>query len=432
MAFTRKEARDPLVSALLLGAIALILYAIFSAISYYWLFILINVALLYSTTVFLITYWETKDERPPVATRWPSVSVIIPSYNSGRTIRECLEAVKRLEYPKKFEIIIVDDASTDGSLEWLRTQKGITLLERKKNAGKAAALNQALAIAKGEIAACIDSDTFPAPDSLKLMVPYFESGKVGAVCGLVRVHKPHSILQHVQEIEYYVAFGFFHRSQAALDSMFVTPGPMSLYRRKLILELGGYEDGNITEDMEIALRLKNAGYSIVCSTDAHIYTEVPSSFGHWIRQRVRWYRGKIINGLRYKHMLFNFNFGHFGKFVFPFSFFIELMSIIAFSFIIYLNALNVSNSLSWLSVNMVPSVYFPTSPLAIQSSSYFLFLSLCLWAVIVYVSFGIAKERIRLSHLPKIAGFMFLYSFLISFAYLLSYVKELNRSSYQW
>ncbi len=432
MPSTKESARDPIVSALLLGAIALFLYAVFSAISYYWLFIIINVVLLYSSMVFLITYWETRNEQPPKPTHWSSVSIIIPSYNSWKTIRECLEAVKKLKYPKKFEIIIVDDASTDGSLEWLRTQKGITLIERKKNAGKAAALNQGLKAAKGEIAACVDSDTFPAPDSLMLMIPYFANPKVGAVCGLVRVNEPHSILQHVQEIEYYVAFGFFHRSQAALDSMFVTPGPMSLYRRKLVLDLGGYEEGNITEDMEIALRLKDNGYSIVCSTDAHIYTEVPSSFGNWIRQRVRWYRGKIVNGMNYRHMLFNFRFGHFGKFVFPFSFFIELTSIIAFSFIIYLNALNISKSLSWLSVNMVPQVYFPTSPLAIQSSSYFLFLSLCLWAVIVYVSFGIAREKFRLAHLPKIVGFMFLYSFLISFAYLLSYVKELNRSPYKW
>jgi poly-beta-1,6-N-acetyl-D-glucosamine synthase len=432
MAFIREGARDPIVTALLLGSIALILYAIFSAVSYYWLFIAINVALLYSSTIFIITYWETRKEKPPVITNWPTVCVIIPSYNSGKTIKECLTSVKNFDYPKKFEIIVVDDASTDGSLEWLRTQKGITLIERKKNAGKAAALNNALKVATGEIAACIDSDTFPAPDSLKLMVPYFSNEKVGAVCGLVRVHKPKSILQHLQEIEYFVAFGFFHRSQAALDSMFVTPGPMSLYRLKLILKLGGYEEGNITEDMEIALRLKNAGYSIVCSTDAHIYTEVPSSLTHWMRQRVRWYRGKIINGVRYKHMLFNFNFGHFGKFIFPFTFFIEVLSIVSFSFIIYLNALNFSKSFLWVSVKMIPQFLLPTSYLAVNSSSYFLFLSLCLWAIIIYWSFEIAHEKFRIAHIPKILGFMFAYSFLISFAYLLSYVKEINRSSYQW
>jgi len=168
------------------------------------------------------------------------------------------EHVKNLNYPSKKEIIVVDDGSNDNSQNILKKIKGIKTILKKKNEGKAAALNDGITAAKGGYVVTIDSDTYPESDCLEKMVSHMEEG-ISAVTGFVRAHNTKGIVEKIQEVEYLIAFGFFQKVLSDINAILVTPGPMSLYRKSVLKKIGGFDEKNITEDMEIAFRIRKYG-----------------------------------------------------------------------------------------------------------------------------------------------------------------------------
>ena len=206
----------------ILGMIVLALCCfVFLSISYQLIFIAYTMLSMFIFSSYLVLWLEgAKTETPPPAPKkWPLVSVIIPSYNTRHTIFECIRACKAMDYPGQFEIVVVDDGSTDGSEEALSKTEGIRLLRNEKNRGKAAALNFAISQARGEIVACIDSDTYPKKDVLEKAVKHFyEDEKVASVVVFVCVNNPRSLLQRIQEIEYWISFGFFFRNAGGIGA----------------------------------------------------------------------------------------------------------------------------------------------------------------------------------------------------------------------
>ena len=134
----------------------------------------------------------------------PFFTAIVPAFNEEKSIKETLISLLNLDYPKnKIEIIIVNDGSTDRTKEIVEdviksNPSREIILINQKNKGKGRAMNKGLRKARGEFFACLDADSFVAPDALKVMLPMFESDeKVGAVCPLLKVKGPRSILQKV-------------------------------------------------------------------------------------------------------------------------------------------------------------------------------------------------------------------------------------------
>ena len=212
---------------------------------------------------------------------------------------------------------------------------------------------------------------------------------------------------------------------------------MSVYSRKALESVGGFDEGNITEDMEIALHLQEQGWKIKLTTDAKVFTEVPQTWKALFRQRLRWLRGKIYNGFKYKHMIFNGQHGDFGRFVYPISFVIELMGVVVVARAIWLNVGNFLNMLSGMAgiVAVDPSLLYSPgtySNAAINSSAFFFLFTVIVWSYIVWVSFGIAKEKPRWSQIPALVVFMTLYSMFISLVYFSGMVHEAVGSERKW
>ncbi len=276
--------------------------------------------LLFLAIFWMIVLFSSSDHLPQKKKihRYPKVSVIVPAYNEQRSIRETLISIINLDYPKdKIEIIIVNDGSKDKTPEIVtkfiqeHPQNTITLINQR-NGGKGNALNNGLRNACGEFFACLDADSFVAPNALKEMLPYFESDKsIAAVCPLLKVKTPSSILQKVQWCEYIINM-FYKMLNAKLDCVHVTPGPFSVYKTKVIQDLGGYNEHTITEDLEIAIRLQKHHYKIVQTFDATVETIAPNTWKALFRQRVRWYKGSIDNAIHYKSLMFNKKYGDFG------------------------------------------------------------------------------------------------------------------------
>jgi peptidoglycan-N-acetylglucosamine deacetylase len=232
-------------------------------------------------------------------TAMPSAAVIIPCWNEADTVGDTCKSVLALKYPKdKLEVILVDDGSTDDTpkvMEQFAKHPQVRII-RKENGGKHTALNAGIASTAAEFVGCLDADSFVEPEALSEIVSCFGDPKVAAVTAAMSVHKPHNILQYMQKAEY--SFGITLRHTfASIDGLYITPGPFSFYRRSLIEKLGGFRYGHQTEDMEMALRIQQAGYRIENAPRARVYTKTPATIGALIKQRTRWISGFLRNVL---------------------------------------------------------------------------------------------------------------------------------------
>jgi cellulose synthase/poly-beta-1,6-N-acetylglucosamine synthase-like glycosyltransferase len=249
----------------------------------------------------------------------PFVSIIIPTYNEENSLRKTVENAVNLDYPlNKFEILIIDDGSTDSSGKigkiLAKEYKNVKYF-RKENGGKGSALNYGIKKAKGDYIVTDDADSMANSDVLKLMMPHFSNPKVMAVTSAMKVYKPRTISQRIQAIEYDLGI-FFRKAFANLNAINVTPGPFSIIRKSFFEKYGGYKLDTIVEDMEMAMRMQSHNYIIENELKAVVYTISPRNFFSLLKQRRRWYAGTINIWSRYKH-LFSTKYGEFGAIILP-------------------------------------------------------------------------------------------------------------------
>lgn len=283
----------------------------------------------YFISLFFAIFWlmvllENKPQKKPKPLKvLPLVSIVIPSYNEEKTLKGTVESAIKLDYPKdKIEFIVVNDGSKDDTEKiaksLIRKHKDHNIiLISQENKGKGAALNAGMKISKGEFFVCLDADSFVEKDALMKMLPNFTEDDVAAVLPSLKVRNPKNILQRMQWYEYIINM-FYKELMARLDSVHVAPGPFSIYRKSIIHKVGGFdEDDNLTEDLEMALRLQSKNYKLIQLLDTTVYTIAPDNLKALYAQRNRWYKGSIINALRYKRMIFNRKYGDFGLIQMP-------------------------------------------------------------------------------------------------------------------
>jgi cellulose synthase/poly-beta-1,6-N-acetylglucosamine synthase-like glycosyltransferase len=253
-------------------------------------------------------------------------------YNEEKAIEKTIKNVKKLIYPKKIEIIVIDDGSTDNTYKITKKIRGIKVLT-KKHEGKAKALNFGLKYAKGEIVACVDADSYPEKNALMKTTSLFEKN-VAAVTTSIFVKNAKSLIERLQRIEY-LFIAWSRKVLEYLNSIYVTPGAMSLYRKKVLLKVGGFDEKNLTEDIEIAWRLLKHKYKIKMSLDTKVYTNVPRTLKRWWHQRLRWNVGGLQTNLKYFNLFLKKDFGSVGMFLLPFFSVSYLLSLLGLFLIFY-------------------------------------------------------------------------------------------------
>jgi len=290
---------------------------------------------IYFSVLFLLVYMEDADKmEDPKPTRYPSVDIIVPAYNEEKHISETINSLLALQYPGKIRIIVVNDGSTDATLNVARTfePRGVLVID-KPNGGKASAINEGLKFADSELVAILDADSIVEPDALNFIVGYFEDEKVMAVTPMMKVWKAHTPVQILQRAEY-ILNSFTKKILEQFDSITVTPGPFSVYRRKVFDELGGFDENTITEDQEIALRIQKANYKIASSYGAVVYTDAPRTLSQLFKQRKRWYKGFLENVWKYRQLLHH-SYGDLGVFMLPSTIAVIVIGILALFYSIY-------------------------------------------------------------------------------------------------
>jgi len=318
---------------------------------------------------YLLTFFENRSRfRDPKARKIPFVSIIVPAYNEEKTLAKTVNSLLRMDYPKeKLEIIVVDDGSKDRTFEIAKSFSGRGVRAfKKENGGKGSAINLGLKKVRGEFVAVLDADSFVGKDALKSMVGYFEKKRVMAVTPTLKVYKPRGFWQKVQYIEYLFSV-FFRKIFSFMQGVYVTPGPLSVYRKSFFLKHGGFDEKNITEDLEIALRIQSKNYEIQNSINAHVYTVAPNTFRGLMNQRVRWFTGLTDNLYNYRG-LFSRNYGSLGVFVLPIAVISILLVLSHLAYYGVLGAINAFNSLY--------NIYLVNFDLGVIISEYFAGLSL--------------------------------------------------------
>lgn len=200
----------------------------------------------------------------------PLISVIAPCYNPGTYLEQAIESIYAQDYPN-VEVIIVDDGSTDGSIEALRVLQaryGFSLYTQA-NQGVSAALNTGLAHAQGVYVATPDLDDIMLPYSLSVRARYLDAHpEVGLVGALITYMDEHGVTKKTQQREGIRQLDF----ATILANESVVGAPVSLYRMTALKAVGGYDPAIRVQDFQITLRIAHHGLAV------HIIPEVVTRY----------------------------------------------------------------------------------------------------------------------------------------------------------
>ena len=322
----------------------LVMDSVYTTIFYAFCFISVYVQIFFLVTFFEKKRYIVKNPKHLELSYYPTVTIAVPCYNEEATIATTVKSLLSLDYPKdKIKIFLVDDGSKDNTWNIIKDfDNGLNVLTfQKENGGKHTALNLVLEHSTSEFFGCLDSDSLVHPQALKRILKYFElDPRTMAVAPSIVVYNPKNILQYAQNIEYDMSI-YTKKMLGFMGGIHVTPGPFSIFRKKVFDELGPYHKAHNTEDQEIALRMQENGYKIDHCPDAYVYTNTPDSVAKLYRQRSRWIYGFIKNLIDYRRLLFKKEYGTVALFTLPSG----LISIIG---VIFLTANIVANLIKFI------------------------------------------------------------------------------------
>ena len=223
----------------------------------------------------------------------PPVSIIVPAYNEEVGIAAAVASLAASDYPD-FEIVVVDDGSTDRTAEAVEAidDPRVRLL-RQRNAGKPAALNHGIAQARHDIIVMVDGDTIFEPDTVRHLIAPLADERIGAVSGNTKVGNRRGLLGRWQHIEYVMGFNLDRRMYDVLFCLPTVPGAAGAFRREALVDVGGVSGDTLAEDTDLAMALNRAGWRVVYAESARAWTEAPSTIGQLWRQRYRWCYGTL-------------------------------------------------------------------------------------------------------------------------------------------
>ena len=304
------------------------------------------------------------------------VSVVLPSYNEAAVIVTSVQAMLSLRYPRH-EVIVVDDGSTDAMFEQLRRAFDLVpvrrevpsdlptrgavidvhvpadgrtrlVVVRKENSGKSDAINVGINAAVEPLLVFVDADSILDPDGLiGVSKPFADDpthvvatgGVIRAANGckvvdgrIVEVHLAKPWIVRIQVVEYLRAFLLGRTGWSRLGALILISGAFGMFRRDVLVEIGGLNPDSIGEDFELVLRIhqhmieNHRDYRVQFVAEPVSWTEVPVTAKVLRSQRQRWHRGLWETLWKYRGMLFNPRYGKVGLVAIPHYWAFELIA----------------------------------------------------------------------------------------------------------
>jgi poly-beta-1,6-N-acetyl-D-glucosamine synthase len=287
------------------GSFSLLLESyLLSAISIYLLIFLAILVIRYSVMI-LYSFMDHlegmyKKDKPSVNLQQddnalPMITLVVPAYNEGVVIQAAIRSLLLLDYPN-YEIIVIDDGSTDDTYEKAlgvaREAQSIPIrVITKRNGGKAEALNTGMTAARGEFILNMDGDSKLSSNTLRACIKHFDNPKIGAVAGNVKVINRENMWSNIQALEYVEGLAMARKAQSFLRIVNIIPGPLGMFRKTVLQQVGGYDHDTFAEDCDLTLKMLMRGWQIAYEPTAIAWVETPSQLLNLLKQRYRWTRG---------------------------------------------------------------------------------------------------------------------------------------------
>jgi len=355
---------------------------------------------------------------------WP-ISVLVPAHDEAKTIVETVRSLMMVNYGE-FEIIVINDGSDDDTLAVLIREFELQRLDKayrrqlptaevrgvygslahpnlvvldKVKGGKSDALNAGINVARYPLFCSIDADSVIEDNALlRVVKPFMERpDETVAAGGIVRIvngcevrdgrvthiELPDRPLPIYQVVEYLRAFLTGRVGWSALQSLLIISGAFGLYRKREVVEVGGYSTETDTEDLELVVRLhrhlKRAKrkYRIVFVPDPVCWTEAPETLRVLARQRNRWHRGLLQTLWLHRGILCNPRYGTLGMLAFPyfvvfelFGPFVEILGYVAVLLAFLLGMLNVEFFLLFVAVAILYGIFLSIAAVLLEEISF--------------------------------------------------------------
>ena len=302
------------------------------------------------------------------------VSILIPAYNEEKVIISSIKSLFSLNY-KLFEIIVINDGSTDQTLDVIKKEFNLTKVNKpynrqlktkeikgiyetkhgninitvidKENGGKSDSLNAGINLSKFPYFLAMDADSALQHDSLEQLVrPILEEEHVIACGGFIRLNNavvlengkvksyrlPNNLLICMQILEYDRSF---LASRILLDEYngnLIISGAFGLFQKEMVIACKGYDVNTVGEDFELVIKMhsfchkNNIKYSIKYVPEAICWTQAPNNLKDLIKQRKRWYSGLAQCMFKYKEMFCNYHYGFISFVSYFYYLFFELLA----------------------------------------------------------------------------------------------------------
>jgi biofilm PGA synthesis N-glycosyltransferase PgaC len=241
------------------------------------------------------------DRRPPRRQfedhELPGITVLVAAYNEEDSILATVASLESQNYPAPIEVIVINDGSTDGTMERLRSVSypWLHVIDLKCNGGKAKALNVGLSQATYPLTVTLDADSYLYRNALRRLVERFLSDppNTAAVAGAVFVRNSReNVVTRMQEWDYFHGIAAVKRLQSLFQGTLVAQGAFSLYRTDILRAVGGWPEC-VGEDIVLTWAILRDGHRVGYCEDAITFTNAPTTFRQFVRQRQRWSRGLI-------------------------------------------------------------------------------------------------------------------------------------------
>ncbi|MEJ2033698.1 MAG: glycosyltransferase [Deltaproteobacteria bacterium] len=284
--------------------------------------------LLFITVIAIIERIRKKDSFFLPDREFP-VSVIIPAYNEEKVIRKTIDSLLAARHPEHFEILIIDDGSTDATLQVVKeayAKEPLVKIGSLPNGGKHAALNYGIAHAEGEIIVTFDADTIVTGEAIVKLVNRFSDPSIGAVAGNAKVGNRINLLTRWQALEYITSQNMDRRALDLLNGITVVPGAIGAWRREVLRLAGGFSSDTLAEDSDLTIMIRKLGYKICYEETAIASTEAPADIKGFIRQRFRWMFGTFQVAWKHIDAILHKKYGWLGFFSLPNLFLHQIFS----------------------------------------------------------------------------------------------------------
>lgn len=234
----------------------------------------------------------------------PWIDIFIAAKNEARVIENTVRNMFKINYDN-FVVWVIDDCSTDHTAAILENLQNefprLRLIKRAygSHPGKSAALNEALPLSKGEVIAVFDADAYVAPDFFQLMLPVLEPEGIGAVQAQKRIYDyQKGFLVNCQASEYALDT-YFQMGRDLIRGAVELRGNGQLVKRAALVDVGGWNNKAITDDLDLSMRLLVNHWDIRFCPHAYVWEEGVTTLKALMRQRCRWAEGSIRRYLDY-------------------------------------------------------------------------------------------------------------------------------------